>query len=184
MKRLIRAGRQESRRWDIAIGSWGLAAKQDLAKLAAAASAAGCRRVGPREARPNRGCVAPMEIVRRDRMPVLTMPGIASHQLLFPENSASARVTITKVVVDPGAMNARHRHASSEQVWFALRGSGVLLLANDATEPFAEGDVVRFAEGDVHGFQNTGTVPFEYIAVTAPPINFRGVYAEASVRAE
>jgi len=108
---------------------------------------------------------------------VLTASGIVSHQLLFPENSASTRVTITKVVVDPGAVNTRHRHATSEQVWIALRGAGILLLANDATAPFAEGDVVRFAEGDVHGFRNTGTVPFEYLAVTAPPINFRDAYA-------
>ena len=118
-----------------------------------------------------------MEIIRRDQVPVLTASGIVSHQLLFPENSASTRVTITKVVVDPGAVNTRHRHATSEQVWIALRGAGILLLANDATAPFAEGDVVRFAEGDVHGFRNTGTVPFEYLAVTAPPINFRDAYA-------
>ena len=118
-----------------------------------------------------------MEIIRRDQVPVLTMSGIVSHQLLFPENSASARVTITKVVVDPGAVNSRHRHATSEQVWIALRGAGILLLANDATAPFAEGDVVRVAEGVMHGFQNTGTAPFEYLAVTAPPINFRDAYA-------
>ena len=121
-----------------------------------------------------------MEIIRRDQVPILTMPGIASHQLLFPENSASARVTITRVVVEPGAVNSRHRHATSEQVWIALRGAGLLLLANDATLPFAEGDVVRFAEGDVHGFQNTGAVPFEYVAVTAPPIDFRDAYAAAN----
>ncbi|HVN34720.1 MAG TPA: cupin domain-containing protein [Casimicrobiaceae bacterium] len=118
-----------------------------------------------------------MEIIRRDQIPVLTMPGIASHQLLFPGNSASVRVTITKVVVDPGAVNSRHRHATSEQVWIALRGAGLLLLANDATLAFAEGDVVRFTDGDVHGFRNTGTVPFEYVAVTAPPIDFRDAYA-------
>jgi len=121
-----------------------------------------------------------MEIIRRDQVPILTMPGIASHQLLFPENSASARVTITRVVVEPGAVNSRHRHATSEQVWIAQRGAGLLLLANDATLPFAEGDVVRFAEGDVHGFQNTGAVPFEYVAVTAPPIDFRDAYAAAN----
>jgi len=118
-----------------------------------------------------------MEIIRREQVPVLTASGFVSHQLLFPENSASTRVTITRVVVDPGAVNSRHRHAASEQVWVALRGAGILLLANDATAPFAEGDVVRFAEGDVHGFQNTGTGRFEYLAVTAPPINFREAYA-------
>jgi quercetin dioxygenase-like cupin family protein len=120
---------------------------------------------------------APVEIIRRDQVPVLAMPGVASHQLLFPENSASTRITITKVVVDPGAVNPRHQHATSEQVWVALRGAGILLLADDATAPFSAGDIARFAEGDVHGFQNTGLVPFEFLAVTAPPINFRGAYA-------
>ena len=65
-------------------------------------------------------------------------------------------------------------------MWVALRGAGTLLFANDATAPFSAGDVARFAEGDVHGFQNTGPGPFEYLAVTAPPINFRGAYAAAN----
>src|SRR2546425_11607791 len=119
----------------------------------------------------------PVEIIRRDQVPVLAMPGVASHQLLFPENSASTRITITKVVLEPGAVNPRHQHATSEQVWVALRGSGVLLLANDATVPFSAGDVARFEGNDVHGFQNTGPVPFEYLSVTSPPINFRAAYA-------
>ena len=118
-----------------------------------------------------------MEIIRRDQVTVLSRSGLTSHQLLFPENSASARLTITRVIVDPGAVNSRHRHAISEQVWVALHGAGILLLAEDETTPFAAGDVVRFADGDLHGFSNTGTVPFEYLAVTAPPINFRDAYA-------
>ena len=117
-----------------------------------------------------------MEIIRRDQVTVLAMAGVTSHQLLWPENSPSARVTITRVVVDPGGVNVRHRHAASEQTWVALRGAGILLLANDETVPFSAGDIARFAEGDVHGFQNTGNEPFEYIAVTAPPIDFRNAY--------
>jgi mannose-6-phosphate isomerase-like protein (cupin superfamily) len=120
-----------------------------------------------------------VEIIRHDQVRVLTLPGIASHQLISPANSTSTRVTITKVAVDPGAVNSRHRHATSEQVWIALHGAGILLLANDETAPFAEGDIVRFDEGDVHGFRNTGTVPFEYLAVTAPPIDFRDAYGAA-----
>jgi mannose-6-phosphate isomerase-like protein (cupin superfamily) len=68
-------------------------------------------------------------------------------------------------------------HAASEQVWVALRGSGVLLLDGTASVPFAEGDVVRFAEGDLHGLENTGSVEFVYLSVTSPPINFRAAYA-------
>jgi mannose-6-phosphate isomerase-like protein (cupin superfamily) len=39
-----------------------------------------------------------------------------------------------------------------------------------------EGDVVRFEDGDLHGFENTGSDDFEYLSVTSPPVNFRGAY--------
>jgi quercetin dioxygenase-like cupin family protein len=118
-----------------------------------------------------------MDIIRRAEVPALVNGGVTSEQLLFPENSKSERVTITRVTIAPGARNPPHSHASSEQVWVALRGSGKLLLADSATVPFAEGDVVRFADGDVHGFENTGSVEFVYLSVTSPPINFRAAYA-------
>jgi quercetin dioxygenase-like cupin family protein len=59
----------------------------------------------------------------------------------------------------------------------ALRSNGLLLLGSDATAPFAEGDVVRLAEGDVHGFENAGSVEFVYLSVTSPPVNFRAAYS-------
>ena len=118
-----------------------------------------------------------MEIIRRNEAPVFSNAGVVSRQLLFPENSTSSRVTITRVVLEPGAVNPRHRHESSEQVWVALRGSGLLLLANEATAPFEEGDVARFADGDVHGLRNTGRAEFVYLSVTSPPLNFRMAYA-------
>ena len=118
-----------------------------------------------------------MEIIRHDQVQAFVNSGVTSHQLLFPENSTSSRVTITKVVLAPGAVSPRHQHPSSEQVWVALCGTGLLLLANDETVPFSTGDIARFEDGDVHGFQNTGAVPFEYLSVTSPPINFRAAYA-------
>ncbi|HXX83381.1 MAG TPA: cupin domain-containing protein [Casimicrobiaceae bacterium] len=119
-----------------------------------------------------------MEFIERGTVDVFVKSGIESHQLLFPENSPSSRVTITKVVVAPGATNPRHRHETSEQVWVALAGAGHLLLADERTMPFREGDVVRFADGDVHGLENSGSGPFVYLSVTSPPINFRKAYGE------
>jgi mannose-6-phosphate isomerase-like protein (cupin superfamily) len=75
-------------------------------------------------------------------------------------------------------MNPPHRHPASEQIWVALEGSGILLLDDERTEPFAAGDVVRFADGDLHGFRNPGVVPFIYLSVTAPPVNFREAYSK------
>jgi quercetin dioxygenase-like cupin family protein len=120
-----------------------------------------------------------MEIIRHGSATTLSKPGVQSEQLIFPENSPSRRVTITRVTVSPQAINAPHRHTSSEQVWVALTGRGTLLLAEERTEPFAAGDVARFADGDLHGLRNTGDTPFVYIAVTSPPIDFRSAYAQS-----
>jgi hypothetical protein len=31
---------------------------------------------------------------------------------------------------------------------------------------------------EVHGFENTCDIEFEYLSVTSPPVNFRGAYAK------
>lgn len=119
-----------------------------------------------------------MEMIRANEVATFSNSGVASRQLLFPENSRSERVTITRVIVSPGAVNPPHRHETSEQVWVALRGNGRLLLEEGKTTPFVEGDVVRFEENDLHGLENTSDSEFEYLSVTSPPVNFRDAYAK------
>lgn len=117
-----------------------------------------------------------MEFLKTKHFVALSNPGVESLQLISPLNSASSRVTITRVTVSPGAMQPLHSHETSEQVWVVLSGQGTLLLHGDSGAPFSSGDVVRFAEGDVHGFENTSTQPFVYISITSPPIDFAGSY--------
>jgi quercetin dioxygenase-like cupin family protein len=119
-----------------------------------------------------------MELIRSADVPVLKNTGVESEQLLFPANSKSSRVTITRVTLEPGAANPRHIHETSEQIWVALEGSGTLLFADKKTQAFEAGDVVRFEDGDLHGFKNTGASKFVYMSVTAPPLNFRAAYAK------
>ena len=118
-----------------------------------------------------------MELIRNASITRFVNAGIESRQLLFPENSASIRMTITQVTVPPGLINPTHKHESSEQVWIALEGEGTILLGEGKAEIFRVGDVARFADGDTHGFHNTGSQPFTYLSVTSPPINFRTAYA-------
>ena len=119
-----------------------------------------------------------MEIIRAGEAAILSNSGIVSRQLLFPENSRSKRVTVTRVTVAPGSRNPPHRHASSEQIWVALRGKGQILLDDDKTVPFSAGDVVRFEENELHGFENSMESEFEYLSITSPPVNFRDAYAK------
>lgn len=119
-----------------------------------------------------------MEFIGREDIKELANPGVVSRQLLNPENSAGERVTITEVHLEPGAVQPRHTHEFSEQIWYALKGTGKLLLADDVEKVFSSGDVVRFAEKDVHGLNNDGDGEFVYLSVTAPPINFAYAYQE------
>ena len=119
-----------------------------------------------------------MEFIDGKEIMSLANPGVVSRQLLNPENSASERVTITEVHLEPGAAQPRHFHEFSEQIWYALKGTGKLLLAEDREKDFQSGDVVRFAEKDIHGLKNDGESEFIYISVTAPPIHFGYAYQE------
>ena len=121
-----------------------------------------------------------MEFISADSIKALSNPGVVSRQLLNPENSESTRVTITEVHLEVGASQPRHTYEASEQIWYATKGSGTLLLADDATMPFKAGDVVRFADKDVHGLLNDGDEEFVYVSVTAPPINFGYAYQKKS----
>lgn len=64
----------------------------------------------------------------------------------------------------------------SEQVWYATKGFGKILLANNKEIEFRSGDVVRFDSEEIHGLLNDGDTEFVYISVTAPPIHFGYAY--------
>lgn len=111
-----------------------------------------------------------MEYICRREIKELSNPGVVSRQIISPENSDSVRITITEVHLEAGACQ------TSEQIWYALKGKGQLLLSNDVTKEFSEGDAVRFASGDIHGLLNNSANEFTYLSVTSPPIDFSYAY--------
>lgn len=119
-----------------------------------------------------------MEFIEGNSIGALANPSVVSRQLLSPENSASQRVTITEVHLEPGASQPRHIHEASEQIWYGLQGRGALLLADGKEQAFQAGYVVRFEVGDIHGLRNGEDEEFVYLSVTAPPLNFRHAYQE------
>lgn len=117
-----------------------------------------------------------MEFINRENIKEFSNPGVVSRQLINPDNSKSERVTITEVHLEVGASQPRHKHDTSEQIWYAVQGKGRLLLADEKEMIFTAGDVVRFADKDIHGLLNDGDAEFVYISVTSPPIDFGYAY--------
>jgi quercetin dioxygenase-like cupin family protein len=95
--------------------------------------------------------------------------GFRSVQIVWPNNAPDARVTITRVTMEPGATSARHVHPMSEQIWLIEQGDAMLLMADGQTDGLRAGDVVRAPAGTIHGVANTGSERFVYLAVTTPP---------------
>ncbi|MCW1411251.1 cupin domain-containing protein [Rhizobium sp. 1AS11] len=120
----------------------------------------------------------PVQILSIDKSVVLKNPGKDSAQLLWPENSPEAQVTITKVTMQPGAISERHSHAISEQTWLIEQGEGTMLLADDQTAPVKAGELVRTPPRVVHGIKNTGSGILVYISITTPPENMTKFYKE------
>ena len=77
----------------------------------------------------------------------LQNPGTRSVQIVWPNNAPEARVTITRVTMEPGAASARHVHPVSEQIWLIEQGSALLLMADGQTDGLRAGDVVRTPAG-------------------------------------
>ena len=104
--------------------------------------------------------------------------GIRSVQIVWPNYiiRPKARVTITRVSMEPGATSARHAHPVSEQIWLIEQGSALLLMDDGQTDGLRAGDVVRTPAGTIHGVTNTSNEPFVYLAVTTPPQDFTPAY--------
>jgi quercetin dioxygenase-like cupin family protein len=107
---------------------------------------------------------------------VLESPGKRSEQIVWPENAPSARITLTRVTMEPGATSPRHSHVSAEQTWLIERGRATLLMRDGRSDAVAAGDVVITPPGEVHGVTNTGDEPFVYLSVTTPPEDFTNAY--------
>ena len=114
---------------------------------------------------------------------VLRNPGVTSVQIVWSRNAPDARVTITRVTMEPGAAQERHSHGASEQTWIVESGAATLLLEAGRTLPVRAGDVVRTPPGHTHGLVNDGNEPFVYLTVTTPPQDFTTSYGQERIGA-
>ncbi len=103
-----------------------------------------------------------MEFIKQKEVPILSSIGVESFQLLSQHNSDSESVAITKVYVQPGNCQAKHKHDQSEQIWVALAGVAKLLLSEDSLMEFKVGDIVRFESGEIHGLLNDSDQECQY----------------------
>jgi quercetin dioxygenase-like cupin family protein len=117
-----------------------------------------------------------MKIVASADAEVLTRDRVRSLQIISQKSGISRAVAITRVTVEAGGVQPRHRHAASEQIWVVLAGRATLLLDGDQEEPMSAGHTYCFEPGEVQGIRNDSGDVFEYLTVTSPPESFEAAY--------
>ena len=117
-----------------------------------------------------------MKVVAHADAELLTRERVRSLQIVSQKSGISRAVVITRVTLEPGGIQPRHRHAASEQIWVALAGTATLLLDGEREEPLSAGHTYCFEPGEVHGIRNDSGGVFEYLSVTSPPESFDAAY--------
>src|SRR5262249_21647795 len=116
-----------------------------------------------------------MEFIERGDVKVFSKLGIESHQLLFPENSSSSRVTISYRRAPPirGTGTKPPSRCGSP-----LPARGVCFSPASERWRFGEATSCALQTGTFTASKTPGRVPFMYLSITSPPINFRQAYDE------
>lgn len=107
---------------------------------------------------------------------VLERPGKRSAQIVSRKNAPNARITVTRVEMQPGGVSPLHRHQAAEQTWLVERGRAHLLTTDGPAQVLVAGDVVVTPPGEVHGLETLGDAPFIYLTVTTPPEDMADFY--------
>ena len=69
-------------------------------------------------------------------------------------------------IVKPGDTVEEHSHSFGEEIWYVLKGEGVMQI-DGQERTVTKGDMVYVSFNETHCFTNTGTEDFEIIAVGA-----------------
>lgn len=69
-----------------------------------------------------------------------------------------------KMILEPGASVGTHIHEKEEEIYYILKGTGVVI---DAGVPvnISEGDAIMTRDGASHSIENTGDTVLEFMAV-------------------
>ena len=85
--------------------------------------------------------------------------------MVKPEQSASGRIMAGYSVIYPGCTTRGHAHADREEVYYFIKGSGVMIVDGQET-PVTAGDTMYLKPGPYHGTRNTTDFPLEYFWIT------------------
>ena len=97
----------------------------------------------------------------------MTKDGSIIREILAYRNSSIRRQSLAEAAVPPGATTQAHYHLVSEEIYYILKGSGVVRLGTEERE-VAPGDGIAIPPGVVHEIHNSGGDDLVFMCCCAP----------------
>ena len=99
-------------------------------------------------------------------------PGFVLRRVVDPESGGSIHFRMSLVTLNPKVGSSRHAHYNCDEGWYIVAGKGIF-YADGRKVIFKRGDFLFIHKSVVHQLINTGKSVLTYIAITAPPCDFK-----------
>jgi mannose-6-phosphate isomerase-like protein (cupin superfamily) len=110
-----------------------------------------------------------VEIVNRNHnVPFITKDRSEIRSILDRTNSSVRNQSLAEATVLPGTETGEHVHAKTEEIYYVLRGHGIMTVGDEQRE-VVPGDGILIPPGARHKISNTGEEPLVFLCCCAPP---------------
>jgi len=109
-----------------------------------------------------------MDLINRNQTtPFITKDGSEIRELLAYRNSSIRNQSLAEATLPPGTSTTRHYHSKSEEIYYILKGSGLMEIEDEKSmiKPL---DAVAIPPGKAHQLTNTGFEPLVLLCCCSP----------------
>ncbi len=110
-----------------------------------------------------------MEVVHRDQSaPFSTKDRSEIRSILDRTNSTVAKQSLAEATVLPGLETEEHYHQQTEEIYYIVRGQGLMVLGGEGRE-VGPGHGILIPPGTRHKIRNMGKEPLVFLCCCSPP---------------
>lgn len=109
-----------------------------------------------------------MDVVQRDTVPAFTTKDTSTiREILAPRNSGIERQSLAEATLPPGAATQAHSHPNTEEIYYLLRGTGLMAIEGER-RAVVPGEAIAIPAGLRHQIRNTGTEDLVFLCCCVP----------------
>jgi len=106
-----------------------------------------------------------------------TKDGSEIRELLAYRNSCIRRQSLAEARLAVGGSTTRHRHPSTEEIYYILEGTGEMQI-DDESRQVGPGDAIAIPPGASHELRNTGQTVLKLLCCCVPAYEHKDTILE------